>query len=441
MSNLLLDVLRNDLNQELDPAMEAISNEYLNELLTNDELLSMDQYTTTTTNSENLAATSSASAASGRNIVEEIAELDLQERSLNLELSSITYKNKDIIVDVSSDLQTINKLLFQEFAEEVNSMEKAVTTDPSTTPSLKSTLSVNINEKIYKTIETNNNILSNIDSILDLLELPSLCKLCILQGNYQESLEISMLVQSLLIRFPGVYIFHQINQQVETELKLMVKGLLKLLNTNLKQNNILKIFQILNKLDLIQSSDSTETKKLQKEKYLKIIYLNSRFKFIVNELNSLQPLIKFNKLTYLKRYIEIYREHIFSTLSIYHAIFTAAKSSSTSSAVSSASSSDDDTLLINQFIRNLVALLTTVFKTYYNEIDDTSASTPTKEEEIEKVAHQDGLLLQIIYLCKSLAKYHVDFESVIIWDLCYSSDLITEADWKRNLKKVKKFKS
>lgn len=454
MSRLLLDVLREDLGLALDdPALESMSQEYLHELLINDELFSMDVYTTGPESTPSAAPESESTST--RNIVEEIAELDLQERNLNLELSALTYKNKDIIIDVSRDLRTINGSTMKELENEINSMavqlapEKDISSSTSTisstlAASLMTTLAgvsgkllVNVSDKLYKSIESNNNILSNIDSVLDLLELPSLCKLCILQGNYQESLEISMLVQSLLIRFPGISIFQHIHQQVETELKLMVKGLVKLLNTNLKQNNILKIFQILNKLDLMTTTaafsspaiDNT-VKKSQKDKFLKIIYLNARFRYIVSELDSLKPLIKFNKLTYLKRYIEIYREHIFNTLSIYYAIFPGSNTTTT----------DEDLLLINQFIRHLVTLLTNVLKIHYKDVDATAEPT-AKEDQIDNLALKDGLLLQIIYLCKSLSKYNVDFESIILWELCFNEGLISESDWKRNLKKVKKFRS
>ena len=403
--SILLSTLLEELPSELsnylnnDPQLQSSCNQYLLDLLVNDDLLSTETFTTTTT-------------SKNKTLIEEIAELDESQRNINVELSSITNENRDLILEISDDLNNVETSFKLEYPQEVESMLKTLE---------QCNFHININEKLTSNIKVNNSILSKIDSVLDFLELPTLCKVCILQGNYLESLEISILVQALVIRFPKLVIFQQIHHQVEQELKLMVKGLIKLLNTNLKQNNVLKIFHILSKLDLTNFNSSIHnTSSSQKDKFLKIIYLNARFKFITNELGTLKPLIKFNKLTYLKRFIEIYREFIFSSLSMYHSIFN--------------SSTDEDLLLINQFVRNLAQILCDEIRVYLPQIDDS--------DEFDVQSQKDGLILQIIYLCKSLANYNIDLESIIISDLCFSEkSLFEEEDWLRNLVKVKKIRS
>ena len=397
----LLEQLPSELSNYLnnDPQLQSSCNQYLLDLLVNDDLLSTETYTTTTT-------------SKNKTLIEEIAELDESQRNINVELSSITNENRDLILEISDDLNNVETSFKLEYPQEVDSMLKILE---------QGNFHININEKLTSNIKINNSILSKIDSVLDFLELPTLCKVCILQGNYLESLEISILVQALVIRFPKLVIFQQIQHQVEQELKLMVKGLIKLLNTNLKQNNVLKIFHILSKLDLTNFDSSIHnTSSGQKDKFLKIIYLNARFKFITNELGTLKPLINFNKLTYLKRFIEIYREFIFSSLSMYHSIFN--------------SSTDEDLLLINQFVRNLAQILCDEIREYLPQIDDS--------DEFDVQSQKDGLILQIIYLCKSLANYNIDLESIIISELCFSEKaLFEEEDWLRNLVKVKKIRS
>lgn len=403
--SILLSTLLEELPSELsnylnnDPQLQSSCNQYLLDLLVNDDLLSTETFTTTTT-------------SKNKTLIEEIAELDESQRNINVELSSITNENRDLILEISDDLNNVETSFKLEYPQEVESMLKTLE---------QGNFHININEKLTSNIKVNNSILSKIDSVLDFLELPTLCKVCILQGNYLESLEISILVQALVIRFPKLVIFQQIHHQVEQELKLMVKGLIKLLNTNLKQNNVLKIFHILSKLDLTNFNSSIHnTSSSQKDKFLKIIYINARFKFITNELGTLKPLIKFNKLTYLKRFIEIYREFIFSSLSMYHSIFN--------------SSTDEDLLLINQFVRNLAQILCDEIRVYLPQIDDS--------DEFDVQSQKDGLILQIIYLCKSLANYNIDLESIIISDLCFSEkSLFEEEDWLRNLVKVKKIRS
>ncbi|RLV91994.1 Conserved oligomeric Golgi complex subunit 8 [Spathaspora sp. JA1] len=396
--SILLDTLKSGLDpqyqQLLDsnPELSTKSQEFLERLLINDDLLSTDTFMASSVNTTN-----DNSPTSRKTLIEEIAELDSTHRAINLKLSQITDSNRDLIIDINNDLHTVvHDQLLDSYPAKLDSISKLLESD--------------VLVHTHTTSSINTLVLDKIDSILDILELPTLCKICILQGNYQEALEISMLIQTLIIRFPKLLIFTQIHQQIELELKSMVKGLLKLLTTDLKQNNIIKIFQILNKLDLLTGTNNliVNDETNEKTKLLKIIYLNSRYKFITNQVNSLDPLIKFNKLTYLKRFIETYREYIFNSLSIFTTIFKQQQ--------------DENNLLINQFIQSLTELLIQQLHTHLKDIDQNQVN---------------GIILQIIYLCKSLAGFSMDFESMIVYELCFKLKLIGEEDWNGNLKKVK----
>lgn len=429
MSGLLLNALKDELEPHLvqcletDPQLVLDSQTYLQELLINDDLLSTDVYTTTTRNDNQLKKT----------LIEEIAEFDHQYSQINAELASVINNNRDLIIDTSRDLQLVEDAICNGLSNEVDQVVKLLA-PPSDKKGDSNRFQVLANERLSASAKSNTSVLSNIDSVLDILELPTICKLCILQGNFQESLEISMLAQTLVIRFPKLAIFRTIQSQVDQELQLMVKGLIKLLNTNLKQNNILKIFQILNKPDLIENSTNDlheqdkAVKATRKNKFLKMIYLNARFKFITNEISNLKPILSFNKQTYLKRFIEIYREHIFSSLSIYNAIF------SSTAWLESVGNGEEDSILINQFIKNLTTLLVRDLLLYFPEISNPEGN------EIDTRSQKDGIILQILYLCRSLSKYGVDFEVILVAELCFKGSIILEEDWLRNLSKVKKFR-
>lgn len=464
MSQLLLEVLRDDLPADLDvttdESLGRIAQEYLSTLLTNDDLFSLDNHVSGPP--VDIKTLPNRQDSTKPTILEEIAELDLQEHTINSQLAALTYKHKDLIIDVGHEVDMIGGEGVLQLMKEVDQLASAtqqlselgsreqapssstITAESSlesstttTTTTTNSTTLVAVPAKLYTQIESNRSILANIDSVLDMLEIPTLCKLCILQGNYQESLEILTMVQSLLIRFPSINIFKTVNRQVEQELQMMVKGLVRLLGGNLKQGNILKVFQILIKVGGVGSpalDESTVEPSTTSLSVLKLIYLNSRFHFISSSLDTLKPLIKFNRLTYLKRFIETYREHIFNTLSVYHSIFDPLTDSN-----DPLNERSSDSLVIAQFIKSLVALLTDALLEHYPRLGDAEdASDPTVE--ISRQAHQDGVVLQILYLCKSLAKYHVDFETAVVWAVCYDKELISEADWMRNLKKVKRFR-
>ncbi|CAX43874.1 conserved oligomeric Golgi complex component, putative [Candida dubliniensis CD36] len=413
MSSLLLETLQEGLDDEYiqllnsDSTFAQDAEKYLSELLVNDDLLSTDPYTTA----------SGESSYHKKTLTEEIAELDMSQHEINAKLSTITNSNRDLIIDISNDLQFINHQITKEYSHHTENLVKSITGE------FRIDLSTSNHFNLKTNVSINNTILNNIDSVLDILELPTLCKLCILQGNYQESLEISTYIQSLMIRYPKITLFKTINEQIDYELKVMIKGLIKLLNTNLKQNHILKIFQILHKL-----FDDNENQIIDNESILIKIFLNSRFKFIINEISSLKPLIKFNKLTYLKRYIEIYREFMFNSLSIYNIIFKNKNKSQHKQ-------KQKQIILINQFIQSLVKLLCQEFKQYLPDIK-TKKIDDSIESEFELKSSIDGLILQLIYLCRSLTGFGLDFEPIILLELV-CDDLIPESDWLRNLSKVK----
>lgn len=415
MSNILLETLITDLDPALkayvaSPAIKAQSQHYLEQLLVNEEFLSTDAFTTTTT------------AQKHKTITEEIAELDDQQRTANVKLASITNTNRDLIIDVSQDLKAINETIISDMKSEAKGILKLFKPDDKK-------FDFQANDQLASVIGINSSVLSNIDSILDLLELPTLCKICILQGNYQEALEISVLSTTLIIKYPKILIFHKIHQQIQIELNLMVKNLIKLLNTNLKQNNLIKIFNILTKLDLLNfdKSDSVNTKNSpERTRFLKVIYFNSRYKYILTELNNLKPLIKFNKFSYLKRYIEVYRSDVYHSLSMFFTILN--------HSLNLDSNPQEDNLLTNQFIKNLAYNLVNELKKYLPEV------LSQKDDDDDVKNQLEGLILQIIYLCKSLSRFGQNFENIVVWELCYNEELILEVEWKSNLAKVDKFR-
>lgn len=428
MAALLVDSLK-DL---LDPALvESLSSnetlrqeaeEYLNGLLSNDQLFSTEQFT---------AATSTTSDSRPVTLVEEIAELDQALRQIDLKLADKAAENRELIVEVSADLANVAsqfEFRLKNEAQAILSGLRDVGSDNKSTS--KSSLKLHFNGPQDHSISSSSSLLLKMDSVLDVLELPTLCRLCIMQGNYHEALEVAMLVKMHVIKLPNLSTFKVLEKKIDVELRSMVRGLVKLLNTNLKQSNILKIFQILNRPDLIaiaaQNSDNAASISPElRERALKIIYLNSRFRFITTETSTLKPLLKLKKLTYLKRFIEVYREHLFNSLSIYHAIFRTTKIDT---------DADKDQFLLHSYVKSLVKLLLLELRAHL--------PSNTDEDDFDFRSQRDGVILQLIYLCKSLDKYKLDFESTVTLDLCCSEPvLVSEEDWSRNLSKVKKFRT
>lgn len=417
MSNLLIETLKSGLDPTLAERLEndnILYNEaqsYLQKLLVNEQLLSTDSFTINTQDSGNQ-----------KTLTEEIAELDLALRQIDLNLAQATNNNRNLIVEVCHDLRNVSDKIEVRLETEI----KAILHEIREKQILSAAGSY---DKVDASITENNFILKNIDSVLDIMELPTLCKLCILQGNYQEALEISTLAKMLKIKFPQLKTFSKIQAQIKLELQFMVRGLIKLLNTNLKQSHILKIFQILNRPDLMLFGvDQESLHSAARTKALKIIYLNSRFKFITSEVASLKPLLKFKSITHLKRYIEVYREHLFNSLSIYFAIFGTAPLGL---------ANEEDGVLINAYIINLAKPLVNEIRSHLS-----AQAENEKDDPIELRSQRDGIILQVIYLCKSLSKHGMDFESYVASALCRQEPaLVAIEDWNHSMAKVRKFRA
>lgn len=443
MSDSLLDILLESQGSDLslkiknDNNLRQICKQYLQDTVVSDRLLSVDTYTTTTTDEKNKDEEERQTT-----LMEEIAELEQQNRNINSELTAIANDKREIIIDINNDLYSLHDKFIPQFDSNILSIEKCLASlkfiGHGGTYEYSDALRVEISDHLKGQITMDSSVLSNIDSILDLLELPTLCRLCVLQGSYQEALDISAFVESLRIKFPKLFIFHVINNQLEKELKVLAKRLIALVSSNIKSNTLIRIFQTLGKLDFLNfesdsmnTQDLTEEEELRKEKFMKIIYLNGRFEFIQSEISNLTPLKKYNRLAYLKRFIEVYRELIFSTLSSYFSIFY-----TLSSFLDVREKNENDGILIGQFIEQLATqLVDEIYIHLQDYLND------HRIDDLEKRTQKDGLILQILYLCRSLTKYNVNFECIILSELIYRRHFFSEQEWMKNVEKVKKFKA
>ena len=166
-------------------------------------------------------------------------------------------------------------------------------------------------------------IFENLTSITDLMELPSLAETCIKTGHYQEAIMLYSHTYSLKKKFPDSTIINDIANSVQNSVgTTMLTGLVKLLCTNLSMTSIKKILQYLIAIPPFNKSPNQENN----QESLLIVYLSMRLKFIKNEIKSYSfdtdndernPLLEIS----IKRQIEVVREHIYMSLSVYEKTF------------------------------------------------------------------------------------------------------------------------
>jgi hypothetical protein len=234
----------------------------------------------------------------------------------------------------------------------------------------------NNNNNNNNNINNNNElslILQNLQNLIEILELPSITHSLIKLGQYSECIEISSLSKRLKIRYNNIELIQNIDENISFEINDMIKKLSNLLATNVKQSSMLKIMSYLKRI-------------INDKKQLKTLFLKLRYKFIMDEFETLLPL-KHSKLIekYLKRILEIFREFCFQTIITFDSLF------------------EKDNQLSHSFLLALVDQL----------CDILSENLPLLNDESIK----DSLLLQLIYCSQSLSRVNGDFTTQLLYRL------------------------
>lgn len=323
-------------------------------------------------------------------ITMELAELDNQESLYKGDIQKKTINNVDTILAQHETVETLLTRFDDDFNNQFEELYEKVTeqgawshtSQPLAQPQEMSGAAV---------------ILQSIESVMDILELPLLTLACVKQGHYSESLEISSHTKRLSIRYSDIDLVTKIEQDIKLEIKEMLAGLIRLLRTDLKLSSILKIMTYLKRINPFNSNSDDE---------LKLIYLQLRYQYIWNELQVLAPIRKSNVEKYLKRNIEVVREHCFSTIIAFENIFNS-----------------KDLSLIREFILAVVGLLIGVLKQDLPSIEDQT----TKE----------NLLLQLAYCSSSLNRIGFEFSAVLLSEL-EPLGIVSTREWLQVTQRKKK---
>lgn len=278
---------------------------------------------------------------SGRTLVQDIAELEAKQRIVETQLKNLIIESKDQIIQNKIDLDNASQIFENDFnnnfkelwsllnEDDINELKDVQDQDlyeleldlepqENSNGELNKESFTSIIANIKSNDFKNDNlsvVLSNMDQIQNILELPSLTAECIKNGHYSEALEISSYTRRLAIRFPESDLIKEVENGIKKEMDMMLTGLIRLLRTNLKQSSMVKIVSYLRRIQPFNQMDNSDEQ-------LKRIFLHSRYQFIKLELSSLVPLKK-NHLTekYCKRSIEVVREFCFGTIMTFKNIF------------------------------------------------------------------------------------------------------------------------
>lgn len=289
-------------------------------------------------------------------------------------------------------------------------------------------------------------LLKNLDRIQDILELPSLILVCVNNGYYAEALDLAAHTSRLAKRYSHVQVIQDIQQQVDDALKTMTVQLLQLLKESVKLPTLIKVVSYLRRIPPFSNRSQQQQQQQQAvpstfaESYnqqdvvtrqLQQLYLFSRLQYIRGLLLSLEPLKKQSADSYLKRYVEVFREHVFVTVVGFRSVFpdSPVSSSLSSSEVSTSSTSQalpSKTFYINNRVGdNLISFfIRALVNDFYKTIIEIS---PFVDDETTR----NSLWLQISYCSKSLGRVGADFWPTVQGpeDTCAGEGTLSKKEW------------
>lgn len=146
------------------------------------------------------------------------------------------------------------------------------------------------------------------DKLFDLLEIPQLMDTCVRNGYYQEALELSAHTSSMLKRYPNIDIIQDISKEVEGVMQVMLAQLLSLLRESIKLPALVKTVAYLRRLEAMEEDE------------LCLTFLVSRLSNFRNQVVGLER-DRADTVRYVRKYIDLFREHVFDIISQFTTIF------------------------------------------------------------------------------------------------------------------------
>lgn len=382
------------------------------------------------------------SEEAGKSLIERIAELDSEKREVEDDIKSVTYENLDKVLKGSEVYKesydgftkelpdwchqmlvdnkgaqeqvdsSINDSIIKEEESDLASWESIIKKMKRNKKKNDTSRTLQDDQESPSLSSSSSIILYNLGEIDDILRLPTYARACVKSGNYGECVEIASQVRRLAIRYSEMPLIQSVEEELQVEIQEMINGLVRLLNTGLKQSHIVKIITYLRRIAPFKKvgggtilSNEGETM----DQVLQRVLLKSRYQYIMGEIEVLEPLLRSNsRELYLKRCLEAIREHCFQTVMIFESIFGNDKES-------------QGNLLLFSFIKKLALDLCDIFNKQLPLLsDDTS---------------RNGLLLQLIYCCQSLGRMGGNFFPIIMHQL---QDIVNREKWCSIICKQKK---
>ncbi|CAA7402950.1 unnamed protein product [Spirodela intermedia] len=166
-------------------------------------------------------------------------------------------------------------------------------------------------QEILEERKTNQALLANHSTLLDLLEIPQLMDTCIRNGNYDEALDLEAFVLRLSKVHSELPVIQALAAEVRHTTQAMLSQLLQKLRSNIQLPECLRIVAHLRRVGVFSESE------------MRLQFLRCREAWLAAILDDLDQR---NAYEYLKGMVNCHRMHLFDVVNQYRAIFNNDKS-------------------------------------------------------------------------------------------------------------------
>lgn len=210
------------------------------------------------------------------------------------------------------------------------------------------------------------------DKLLDLLEIPQLMETCVRNGYYQEAMELLDHSRTISQRYKDVVLVQDVVREVEGVLQLMLTQLLSLLREPIKLPALIKTVTFLRRLHALDENE------------LALIFISSRYRNFKAQLAYIER-DKADPVRYLRRYIDLFREHVYDLIAQFTTIFL---------------DSPNTAIHIASFASQAVSELVNLVRTCVPQLSADAAS-------------MSSILIQLGYCAMSFTRVGLDFAPLI----------------------------
>lgn len=225
-------------------------------------------------------------------------------------------------------------------------------------------------------------ILSQHDTLVDILDIPQLIDTCVRNAYYQEAMDLSAHANRLSQKFPDIAVIQDVAAEATHAMRLMLAQLLALLREPVKLPALFKAISFLRKMGEMG------------EKELALVFLTSRLVCVNGAIDSVEK-DQTDHARYVRRYVDVWREGVADVIAQFTTIFV----ERAPSASDSPEHCKELRYLLSALTRHELSNLLSVLHAHLPTVSDATSLS--------------ALLTQLCHCAAALARHGLDFRPLL----------------------------